>query len=95
MGDLTRAEHPGVPWSAARMRDRLVHYYFEIDLDVLWMTITTDLPALISALEVDDRSSSLTATAYTGCLATRTRPRPTPDPRVIGSVEAPPGPSSL
>ncbi|WP_349257860.1 DUF86 domain-containing protein [Iamia sp.] len=32
----TRALHPDVPWSAAaRMRDRLVHHYFDIDLDVL------------------------------------------------------------
>jgi len=32
------------------MRDRLVHHYFDIDLDVLWATITDDLPALLSAL---------------------------------------------
>jgi uncharacterized protein with HEPN domain len=32
----TRAAKPAVPWSAAaRMRDRLVHHYFDIDLDVL------------------------------------------------------------
>jgi hypothetical protein len=44
----TRAEYPAVPWSAAaRMRDRLVHHYFDIDLDVLWSTIVVDLPALL------------------------------------------------
>ncbi len=32
------------------MRDRLIHHYFDIDLDVLWMTITEDLPRLLSAL---------------------------------------------
>ena len=32
-----RRKHPEVPWSAAaRMRDRLVHHYFDINLDVLW-----------------------------------------------------------
>ncbi|HVX18263.1 MAG TPA: HepT-like ribonuclease domain-containing protein [Acidimicrobiales bacterium] len=47
----TRRELPGVPWaSAARMRDRLVHHYFDINLDVLWSTVTEDLPALIAAL---------------------------------------------
>lgn len=47
----TRAEHPNVPWSAAaRMRDRLVHHYFDIDLGVLWNTIQDDLPALLAAL---------------------------------------------
>jgi uncharacterized protein with HEPN domain len=54
----TRAEHPAVPWSAAaRMRDRLVHHYFDIDLDVLWSTIIVDLPAL---LEVVPRSMTET-----------------------------------
>jgi uncharacterized protein with HEPN domain len=44
----TQAEYPAVPWSAAaRMRDRLVHHYFDIDLDVLWSTVTVDLPALL------------------------------------------------
>ena len=32
------------------MHDRLVHHYFEINLDVLWVTLTDDLPALIQAL---------------------------------------------
>ena len=47
-----RAELPDVPWSAAaRTRDRLVHHYFDIDLDVLWTTVTEDLPRLLDALD--------------------------------------------
>ncbi len=47
----TQADYPTVPWSAAaRMRDRLVHHYFDIDLDVLWSTVLEDLPALLEAL---------------------------------------------
>lgn len=47
----TRDQHPTVPWpAAARMRDRLVHHYFDIDLDVLWATVRDDLPALTAAL---------------------------------------------
>ena len=46
-----RAEMTEVPWSAAaRTRDRLVHHYFDIDLDVLWQTVTEDLPALLDRL---------------------------------------------
>ena len=46
-----RSEMPDVPWSAAaRTRDRLVHHYFDIDLDVLWRTVTEDLPALLDRL---------------------------------------------
>lgn len=47
----TRQSLPEVPWSAAaRMRDRLVHHYFDIDLDVLWSTIEVDLPALLTTV---------------------------------------------
>jgi len=49
--DETRQALPDVPWSAAaRMRDRLVHHYFDIDLDVLWSTIQVDLPALLAVI---------------------------------------------
>lgn len=51
VSDPTQAEHPEVPWpQAARMRDRLVHHYFDIDLDILWATVTADLPALLDTL---------------------------------------------
>ncbi len=47
-----RARYPAAPWAeAARMRDRLVHHYFDINLDVLWSTVTEDLPALLGSLE--------------------------------------------
>lgn len=46
-----RAANPGVPWAAAaRMRDRLVHHYFDINLDILWQTLTEDLPQLLDIL---------------------------------------------
>jgi len=33
------------------MRNRLVHEYDEINYNVLWLTVTEDLPVLISQLE--------------------------------------------
>lgn len=51
VGQATQSAYPRIPWSAAaRMRDRLVHHYFDINLDVLWTTVTVELPALIDAL---------------------------------------------
>lgn len=51
VSEETRAAHPIVPWSAAaRMRDRLVHHYFDINLDVLWRTVTVELPALLDSV---------------------------------------------
>jgi uncharacterized protein with HEPN domain len=42
-----RAELPAVPWSKiVGMRNRLIHAYFDIDLEILWNTATYALPLL-------------------------------------------------
>ena len=47
-----RQEHPYLPWkSMVGIRDRLIHGYFDINLDVVWQTVTEDLPPLIAQLE--------------------------------------------
>ena len=33
------------------IRHRLVHAYFDINLDILWRTMQDDLPALVALLE--------------------------------------------
>jgi uncharacterized protein with HEPN domain len=51
-----RASLPNVPWrAAARMRDRLVHHYFDINLDVLWQKITEELPQMLTTLPPEDQ----------------------------------------
>lgn len=38
-------EHRDVPWALiARMRDRLIHGYGDVDLDVVWDTATESVP---------------------------------------------------
>jgi uncharacterized protein with HEPN domain len=50
--DETRVGLQQVPWAAiVATRNRLIHAYFDINLDVLWETVATDLPALETALE--------------------------------------------
>lgn len=50
--DETKKRFPEIPWAnMIAMRNRLIHAYFDIDLDVLWGTIADDLPPLIDALE--------------------------------------------
>jgi uncharacterized protein with HEPN domain len=44
----TRGAHPDIPWKeTAATRDRLIHEYFDVDLNVIWDIATTDLPPLI------------------------------------------------
>jgi uncharacterized protein with HEPN domain len=50
--ESTRARVPELPWAdIIAMRHRLVHAYFDINLDILWQTIQQDLPPLAAALE--------------------------------------------
>ncbi|MEZ5646931.1 MAG: DUF86 domain-containing protein [Burkholderiaceae bacterium] len=45
------AAHPEVPWGFAyEMRNALAHGYFTVDLDIVWATITSDLPRLRSQI---------------------------------------------
>jgi uncharacterized protein with HEPN domain len=47
-----RQKHPDVPWKkTAGMRDRLIHGYFDVNLDIVWQTVTEDLPSLLYKLE--------------------------------------------
>lgn len=40
-------EYPNLPWpKMVGMRNVLVHNYFNIDLDIVWQVVETELPAL-------------------------------------------------
>jgi uncharacterized protein with HEPN domain len=52
VSDEMRAAHPEIPWaSIMSMRNRIVHEYFNLDLLKVWEVVTTDVPALIAAIE--------------------------------------------
>jgi uncharacterized protein with HEPN domain len=39
--------HPEIPWQdMAGMRDKLIHDYLDVDLDVVWKTVEVDIPLL-------------------------------------------------
>jgi uncharacterized protein with HEPN domain len=43
---------PSIPWAdIISTRNRLIHAYFDINLNVLWDTITDDLPPLVEQLQ--------------------------------------------
>lgn len=52
VSDEAKARHEAVPWAVIRaMRNRLIHEYFEIRLDVLWDTVQDNIPHLLQTLE--------------------------------------------
>jgi uncharacterized protein with HEPN domain len=43
-----REEYPQIFWTQMiGMRNRLIHAYFEVNVDLVWKTITEELPLLI------------------------------------------------
>ena len=50
--DSTQAELTDIPWQQIiAMRNRLIHAYYDVNLDLVWQTIQQDLPSLIASLE--------------------------------------------
>jgi uncharacterized protein with HEPN domain len=43
--------HPDIPWKDMRtMRNKLIHDYFDVDLDIVWSTVQRDLPVLATQI---------------------------------------------
>ena len=46
------AQYPDLPWrEMAGTRDRLIHHYFGVNLDVVWGIVELELPGLVAELE--------------------------------------------
>ena len=47
----TRNSAPSVPWvNIISMRNRLIHAYFEIEHEIVWKTVTEEIPKLVPIL---------------------------------------------
>lgn len=47
-----KKQHPEIPWDEIiRTRNRLIHGYFDINLNIVWKTVARDLPDLAKKLK--------------------------------------------
>ncbi len=47
ISDSVRSQYPGVPWrDIAGMWDKLIHDYFNTDVDIIWKAVQEDVPQL-------------------------------------------------
>ncbi len=53
----TRLEHPDIAWQdIVGMRNRVIHGYFDVSPEIIWNTLTLDIPDLLSKLPRDSSS---------------------------------------
>lgn len=49
--DKTKRTHSGIPWAnIVGLRKRIVHAYFQIDLEIVWSVVKDEVPNLIGTL---------------------------------------------
>lgn len=64
-----RTEHAEVPWRRiVGLRNRVIHAYFEVDLELVWEIVCNELPTLKSQVRgvVPERADESTAEPHRG-----------------------------
>jgi uncharacterized protein with HEPN domain len=51
LSDRTKSLQPGIPWKQiAGLRDKVIHDYFSVNLEIVWAVVEKDLPKLRTAI---------------------------------------------
>ncbi len=67
LSDSFQNSHPSVPWpKIVGMRNHLVHGYFVVDVDLLWVAVTVQIPDLAQTVLswLDDYSGFIDRVAW-------------------------------
>ena len=52
LSEAFKEKHPDIPWrSVIGTRNRLIHGYFDVDLDIVWNIVTRDLPPIVKKFQ--------------------------------------------
>jgi uncharacterized protein with HEPN domain len=47
-----KSQSPEIPWAdIIAMRNRLIHGYFDVNLDIIWQTVTEEMPPIAKQIE--------------------------------------------
>jgi len=50
--DFIKEKYPEIPWKdMARMRDKIIHFYFGVDYEIVWKVVKERLPELQPKIE--------------------------------------------
>ena len=50
--EYIRKKYPQIPWKdIAGMRDKLIHFYFGVNLEKVWLVLKEDIPTLKPAIQ--------------------------------------------
>jgi uncharacterized protein with HEPN domain len=52
LSNIRKSQQPHIPWKQiAGLRDKVIHDYFGVNLDIVWAVVEKDLPALRTAID--------------------------------------------
>ena len=52
LSDTSKSRQPHIPWKQiAGLRDKVIHDYFGVNLDIVWAVVEKDLPQLRRAVD--------------------------------------------
>jgi len=53
LSEKIRIDNPGIPWkSIAGTRDKLIHDYFGVNIDIMWHIVKEEIPGILSKIKI-------------------------------------------